>query len=335
MPFDQSILDALLDSIRRAEHIVVTSHARPDGDAIGSVLACWMMLRQMGKHADMILSDRVPIIYRSLPFASQIQQASGVDGGYDMVILLECDSVQRSGLLGLESQLLINIDHHASGRPFADVNWIAPASAVAEMVYHLAGAARVCITPEMATCLYTALLTDTGRFCYEGTDAHTLELAGDLVRHGANPTLIAKDVYFSNPTSKMLLLGAALANLHHEGQLSWLWVTERDIDRAGAAEEDSEGIVNYAISIAGVEAAAFFREAPGGLVRVSLRSKEQLNVAAFAERFGGGGHATASGCTVAGPLPAAMECILTPLREEIARAEPPLTRDSRKPLRAK
>ena len=319
MPFKQSTLDAILASIERAEHLLVTSHARPDGDAVGSVLACWMMLRQMGKRADMILSDGVPVLYRSLPFAPQIHHVSRVDGDYDTVILLECDSVQRSGLLGLENRFLINIDHHASGQPFANVNWIAPASAVAEMVYHLAGAAGVCITPEMATCLYTALLTDTGRFCYEGTDAHTLELAGDLVRRGANPTLIARNVYFSNPTSKMLLLGAALSNLRHEGNISWLWATESDIDRTGAAEEDSEGIVNYAISIAGVEAAVFFREVAGGRVRISLRSKGQLNVAAFAERFGGGGHETASGCTVEGSLSAAMERILGELRSEIVQ----------------
>jgi bifunctional oligoribonuclease and PAP phosphatase NrnA len=321
MPFTQTTLDAILVSIERAEHLLVTSHARPDGDAVGSVLACWMMLRQMGKRADMILSDCVPVLYRSLPFAQQIRHASWVDGDYDTVILLECDSVPRSGLLGLESRFLINIDHHASGQPFANVNWIASASAVAEMVYHLAEAAGVRVTPEMATCLYTALLTDTGRFCYQGTGAHTLELAGDLVRHGANPTLIARNVYFSNPTSKMLLLGAALSNLHHEGNIAWLWTTESDIRRTGAAEEDSEGIVNYAISIAGVEAAVFFREISGSRVRVSLRSKGQLNVAAFAERFGGGGHETASGCTLEGSLAAVMERILTKMRGEMVQTQ--------------
>ncbi len=316
MPFNQTTLDATLVSIERAEHLLVTSHARPDGDAVGSVLACWMMLRQMGKRADMVLSDPVPVLYRSLPFAPQIRHASRVDGDYDAVILLECDSVERSGLQGLENRFLVNIDHHASGQPFANVNWIASASAVAEMVYHLAEAAGVRVTPEMATCLYTALLTDTGRFCYPGTGAQTLELAGDLVRHGANPTLIARNVYFSNPTSKMLLLGAALSNLHHEGNIAWLWATESDIGRTGAKEEDSEGIVNYAISIAGVETAVFFREISGCRVRVSLRSKGQLNVAALAGRFGGGGHETASGCTLEGLLPAVMERILTELRGE-------------------
>jgi phosphoesterase RecJ-like protein len=183
------------------------------------------------------------------------------------------------------------------------------------MVYDLATLAGVDITPDMATCLYTAVLTDTGSFCYAGTDAHTFDLAGDLVRHGANPTLIAQHTYFSNPTSKMLLLGAALSNLHREGRLAWMWVSCDDMQRTCAAEEDCEGIVNYAIGIAGVEVAVFLRELPDHRVRLSLRSKGELNVARIAERFGGGGHLHASGCTIDGPLPAATDHILDHLRE--------------------
>jgi phosphoesterase RecJ-like protein len=214
--------------------------------------------------------------------------------------------------------LLINIDHHTSGRAFADVNWIdSSACAVAELVYQLAGAARVDITPEMATCLYTAVLSDTGSFCYEGTDARTFELARELVCRGADPVLIAQDVYFSNPAAKMLLLGAALANLQHDGRVAWLWVSQNDMDRTRAAEEDCEGIVNYAIGIRGVEVAVFLRELRDHRVRLSLRSKGRVNVATVAERFGGGGHENASGCTLDGPLPAATERILKYLRSEL------------------
>ncbi len=179
----------------------------------------------------------------------------------------------------------------------------------------LATLAGVDITSDMATCLYTAVLTDTGSFCYAGTDAHTFDLAGDLVRHGANPTLIAQHTYFSNPTSKMLLLGAALSNLHREGRLAWMWVSHDDMQRTRAAEEDCEGLVNYAIGIAGVEVAVFLRELPDHRVRLSLRSKGELNVARIAQRFGGGGHLHASGCTIDGPLPAAADHILGHLRE--------------------
>jgi bifunctional oligoribonuclease and PAP phosphatase NrnA len=312
-------IHAVLSSIATADRLLVTAHARPDGDAVGSVLACWMMLQQMGKQADMALSDRVPWIYRGLPCASQIRHCAKMEDDYDAVILLECNGIERTGLDGLENRFLINIDHHTSGSTFGNVNWIdSSACAVAEMVYHLIGASGVQLTAEMATCLYTAVLTDTGSFCYAGTDAHTFELAHNLVRLGADPVLIARDVYFSNPAAKMMLLGAALANLHHEGRLAWLWVSEGDMDRSQAAEEDCEGVVNYAIGITGIEVAVFLRELRDHRVRLSLRSKGGINVAAVAERFGGGGHENASGCTLEGPLPEATERILNYLRDIMA-----------------
>src|SRR5260370_32036659 len=142
------------------------------------------------------------------------------------------------------------------------------------------------------------MLSDTGSFSYEGTVAHTFELARNLVRQGADPVQIARDVYFSNPAAKMHLLGAALANLHHDGNLAWLWVSENDMDRTHAAEEDCEGIVNYAIAIAGIEVAVFLRELRNHDVRLSLRSKGRVNVASIAERFCGGGHEKASRSTL-------------------------------------
>ena len=277
-------IDQVLDAIARAKRILVTAHARPDGDAVGGVLACWMMLQRMGKQADMALADRVPYIYRSLPCAAQVRHCAQVEGDYDTVILLECDSIARSRLEGLENRLLINLDHHASGRPFADVNWIdSNACAVAELVYRLCGAAGVEVNPDMATCLYAAVLTDTGSFCYAGTNARTFELTRNLVHLGADPVAIARYIYFSNPSSKIVLLGAALANLHLDGPLAWLWVSEGDLTRCRAQEEDCEGIVNYAISIGETEVAVFLREMRDGRVRLSLRSKGRVNVAHVAE----------------------------------------------------
>lgn len=312
-------IHAVLQAIERGRRFLVAAHARPDGDAIGSILACGMMLRQMGKHADMISRDSVPLIYRSLPGVEEIRQAERVDGHYDTVILLECDGPERTGLAGLEGRFTINIDHHFSGKAFADVNWIEnDACAVAAMVYELALLAEVSITPGMATCLYTAVLTDTGSFCYAGTDARTFEVAGSLVRHGADPVCVAQHMYFSNPTSKMRVLGSALSNLRRKGRIAWMWITYEDILLASAAEEDCEGLVNYAIGIAGVDVAVFLRELNNHRVRLSLRSKgATINVAQVAEEFGGGGHSHASGCTLDGPLPVATDRILTALRERL------------------
>jgi bifunctional oligoribonuclease and PAP phosphatase NrnA len=309
-------LPAVLAALRGGERFLISAHARPDGDAVGSMLALGMILGQLGKHVDLVSCDGLPLIYHGLPCAGQIvAHATWVKGEYDAVILLECDGIERSRLRGLEHRTLINIDHHVSGQRFAAVNWIdTTACAVAEMIYRLALAAGVSITPEMATCLYTAVLTDTGSFCYDGTGARTFDLAADLVRHGAQPAVIAQQVYFANPASKMMLLGAALSNLRRDGKLAWMWVTHDDMLRTCAAEEDCEGVVNYAIAIAGVEAAVFLRELGNRRVRLSLRSKGKVNVAVLAEGFGGGGHTHASGCTLEGPLPDAIALILEKLR---------------------
>lgn len=317
-PGAASDVRAVLDVLQRGARFAICAHARPDGDAVGAMLACGLILSQMGKHADLISADPVPLIYRGLPCATTIRQTTRLDGEYDAVLLLECDGIARTRLTGLEGRPLVNIDHHVSGKPFADVNWIdVDACAVAEMIYRLARAAGIAVTPEMATCLYAGVLTDTGSFCYESTDAHAFELARDLVARGADPAQIAREVYFSNPLSKMMLLGAALSNLRRDGRLAWLWVTHADMQRTGAAEEDCEGIVNYAIGVAGVEAAVLLRELPDRRVRLSLRSKGSLDVARIAATFGGGGHLHAGGCTLDGPLAAATEKILETMRREL------------------
>jgi bifunctional oligoribonuclease and PAP phosphatase NrnA len=310
------MLQEVLKSIDRHRDFVLTTHARPDGDAIGSALACCQLLRGMGKQAQVVLSDAVPFVYRSLPFTQEVVQRPSVDGSYDAAIILECDSVQRTHLLGLEDKFLINIDHHISGKPFADVNWIDPsACATAELIFQLSKEAGVPVTPEMATCLYTAVLTDTGSFAFSGTNERTFKLAQQLVVAGADAVRIAQMVYFSYPTSKMRLLGAALTNLQREGPLAWMWVTNEEMAASQAEEEDAEGLVNYALGIAGVEAAAFFRQLPEGRFRVSLRSKGRINVATIADEFGGGGHPCASGLSIDGPLDAAQERVLSCIRK--------------------
>lgn len=317
-------VQSILEVLRRGQRFLVCSHARPDGDALGSVLACGMMLEQMGKQVEMVSADHLPHVYRHLPGITAIHPALRIQGPYDAVILLECDGLERAGLHGLEQFFLINIDHHLSGRPYANLNWIdRDAASVGELVYRLAKAAGTRITHEIATCLYTTLLTDTGGFSYGSIRASTFELARDLVSAGADPVRIAQDVCYSVPVSKMLLLGAALNNLHREGRIAWLWVTHEDMVRTCAVEEDCEGIVNYAVGIADVDAAAFFRELPDGRVRLSLRSKGKLNVAAIAERMGGGGHESAAGCTVQGPFAHAVEKILGALRSGLAAGAVP------------
>jgi len=286
---------------------------------VGSMLAMGMLLEQLGKRVDLVSADRVPSLYRTLPGVGSIQTAHRIHGRYDAVILLECDSYERTRLLGLEAYPVVNIDHHASGREWGRLNWIERnAASAGEMVFRLVQAAGATLTPEMATCLYTTVLTDTGGFCYGATRASTFQLARELVEAGADPIKVAQDVYFSTPASKLLLLGAALSNLHRQGRLAWLWVTHKDMMKANAAEEDCEGIVNYALSIAGIETAVFLRELPEGRIRLSLRGKGRLDVAAIAGKLGGGGHENAAGCTLDGPLDRALEEILSLVQPAVA-----------------
>jgi phosphoesterase RecJ-like protein len=309
------MLQDVLRQIEQRERFVLTSHARPDGDAIGSALACCQVLRLMGKEADVVLHDPVPRIYRSLPFADQVLQANVVNGNYQAAIILECDSIHRTRLEGLEDRFLISIDHHLSGRPFAHVNWIDPhAAATAEMVFRLTREAGVKFSPDIATCLYTALMTDTGSFMFQSTNERTFALARELVLAGADPAHCARGIYFAQPAAKLRLLGEALRDLHQEGHLAWVSITQEQMERCGAKEEDCEGLVNYVLSIGDVEVAAFFRELPDGRYRVSLRSKGKLDVARVAESFGGGGHECASGCSVEGPLAQAVRHVLSQLR---------------------
>jgi phosphoesterase RecJ-like protein len=315
------MLREVLKQIEQRGRFVLTSHARPDGDAIGSALACCQILRSMDKQAEVVLRDGVPRIYQTLPFADQVIQSDRIHHEYDAAIVLECDSIHRTRLQGLENGFLINIDHHMSGRAFAQVNWIDPkAVATAEMIYCLAREAGVTISPQIATCLYTAVLTDTGSFMFEGTNQHTFELARELVLAGADPAECARHVYFAHSTAKMRLLGAALSDLHRDGPLAWISVTQEQMDRFAAKEEDCEGLVNYVLSIQDVEVAVFFRELSDAKFRVSLRSKGQVNVADVAVKFGGGGHQCASGCAVNGPLPVATGQILAELRPRLIPA---------------
>jgi bifunctional oligoribonuclease and PAP phosphatase NrnA len=312
----EASIATLLKTFRSTSRFLITSHARPDGDAVGSALAIAGVLNQLGCETRIVLADPPPIIYKSLPGIETIEVATSVDEDDTPAIILECDSTERTGLLGLKGRTLINIDHHASGRPYATLNWIDEhACAVAEMVYRIAVAAGAQITPGMATCLYAAILSDTGSFTYPSTNASTFELAHNLAKHGASPSEIARDLYFSNPESKIRLLAVALTNMKCDGPIAWSWVTDAEMEQTGASAEDCEGVVNYLIGIAGVESAVFLRELPpNGEFRLSIRSKGKIDVAQIAESFGGGGHRSASGCTLEGPLAVATERILSQLR---------------------
>ena len=311
---------SLLALLRSQRSFLITSHSRPDGDAVGSSLGLMHLLDAMGKDVTVAFADPIPQAFAPLPGVERVVHTLP-EAVPDIAILLECDSVGRSGFTHIDARQMVNIDHHLSGRAFADHNWIDPqAAAVGAMIYDLAVVSGLPITPAMATCLYAAVLTDTGSFMYSSTTAATFGLAEHLLESGADAYGVTQAVYFSNSPGKLRLLGIALKRMQIEAPIAWSYVTLEDMATAGAVVEDCEGVVNYLIGLVGITGAVFLRELPGGDYRLSLRSKDGVDVAAVAAQFAGGGHRNASGGTIAGPLPGAVATVLTALREACAPA---------------
>jgi phosphoesterase RecJ-like protein len=314
LPPHAEAIASLLALLRKQRTFLITSHARPDGDAIGSSLGLMHLLDAMDKQVTVAFADPVPQIFHELPGVKRIVSTLP-DTTVDCAVLLECDSLARSGFTTIDARTVVNIDHHLSGRAFADHNWIDPeAPAVGAMVYDMAVMSGLPITPAMATCLYAAVLTDTGGFTFS-TTAATFALAQHLLESGADAHGVTQAVYFSNAPSKLRLLGIALNRMQIDGAIALSWVTQDDMEAAGASIEDCEGVVNSLIGMAGICAAAFLREVPDGEgYRISLRSKDAVDVSAVAGRFAGGGHRNASGGTVTGPLETALANIVTALQ---------------------
>lgn len=247
------------------------------------------------------MCDMVPHSYSRLPGANEVRVVKDVDRAYDAVFVIECSDVTRPGLPSLKDQFVVNIDHHSTTLLFGNLNWIdSTAAAVGEMIYNLAKAIGSKINPEIASCVYAALLTDTGSFHFSNTTERTFKIASELVRHGAQPAKLSQAIFYNYPYAKVQLTGAVLSTLKRDdsGRIAWITMTKEAMDETGANEDDSDGIISYPLTIGDVEAVAFFRELATQTYRISLRSKNRVNVARVAEQFGGGGHANAAGFTI-------------------------------------
>jgi len=298
------MMNEIAEFVRSSGRLVVTSHSRPDGDALGSSLALAQGLEQLGKSVRVLNADPPPSNYSELPGVEALEVTSHLGAGeYDGVIVLECNNLQRTGIAGLEALTLVNIDHHPGNEEFGSLNWLDPAAAaVGEMVHTLLLELGVTVTSRIAGNLYVALLTDTGSFQFSNTTAETFRIAAGLVDAGVEPGQVARAVYMSQPPARLHLLGELLESLevHPSGRIAWIHLEQAALARTGASANDTEGLVNYPLSIRGVEVCAFFREEAGGGCRISLRSKNDHDVASVASLFGGGGHRNAAGLSVEG-----------------------------------
>lgn len=297
------MLSQVVELIEKEQKFAITTHVRPDGDGVGSSLGlCWL-LRSLGKSAEVIVRDDVPPAYRSLPGADEIRKLPQIDTKYDAVFVIECSDIARPGIIDLESQFTVNIDHHATCGHFGTINWIdATASAVGEMIYNLCKAIGGKVTREIAECLYMALVTDTGSFHFPNTTDRTLKVASELIKAGVKPADISEAVYSSYPWSRIELMRQVLNTVKRDpsGRVAWLRQTLDMTETSGAIDGDNNGFVNMPLAAEEVVASVYMREVAPGSYRVSLRSKGDINVARIAEKFGGGGHKNASGLSVDG-----------------------------------
>jgi bifunctional oligoribonuclease and PAP phosphatase NrnA len=314
------MLSQVVELIESKNRFAITSHVRPDGDSLGSSLGLYWLLYALNKEPEVIMRDAAPTAYRKLPGADKVRVTPRVDKAYDAVFVIECSDITRPGLLDLDKQLVVNIDHHSTTALFGSINWIdSTASAVGEMIYNLCKAIGVRVTKEIAECVYTALLTDTGSFHYSNTTERTFKIASELVRAGVKPAKISQAVFSSYPWSKIELLGHVLSTAQRDptGRIAWLYQTLEMQQRIGATDDDGDGIVNYPLSVGNVEVVAFFKESSPNLYRISLRSKGDINVARIAEKFRGGGHRNAAGCMINGTLDETSGTILSLLQDAI------------------
>ncbi len=308
------MIEQVLEIIRSRDRFAITSHIRPDGDALGSELALMLILQAFGRTAVVVNRDPVPQRYRTLPAADRVQVDAALREEYGAVFVLECGSFERTGLQGREGQFVVNVDHHHSNAKYGTLNWIdEKACAVGEMVYRIARTLGVKLTADMATNIYTAVITDTGSFQFESTTAETFRMAADLAENGADVAAIARSVFYSNPITKVNSMMVMLnrMTLDCDGRLVWTTITQEDMRRHNCMEDDVEGLLNFPLTISGVDVAVFFRELENGVFRVSLRSKNSIDVCAIAAVFAGGGHRNAAGCTLAGPFETAKNTMLS------------------------
>jgi bifunctional oligoribonuclease and PAP phosphatase NrnA len=301
------IITRLLDALSRHQSFCIVGHGRPDGDCIGSQLALALALRAQGRQVVCWNEDPVP---QKLAFldTEHLFQLPQPGHSFDCVIALDCATFERLGrtadCIG-QRQLLINIDHHQGNTRYGDLNWISGRTpSTGELVFRLFKAAGWTLSQPIADALFTAISTDTGSFQHPATRPATYQIAGELVKRGANLARICDEVYQSFPLCRVRLLKHLYNNfrLTHDNRIAYFWLRKTDYARTGAQPDDSEGLIDHIRAIEPVIVACLFEEVEAEITRISLRSNSDLiKVSDIAARFGGGGHNAAAGARIHGP----------------------------------
>lgn len=312
----------LIDRVKKGKRFLIVSHYNPDGDAIGSTLALGILLKRLGKEVVLYNRDGVPDNLKFLPISRDVVQKIDQGDSFDLGFMMDCGQRKRisddfAKFKGLKE--VACIDHHIFETPEADISLMdSEAASTGEVVLRLLKKIGDASGADIAQCIYTTIVVDTGFFKYSNTNERTFAVVSELVRMGASPWIVAKNLEESYPVSRMKLLALSLASLRIElgGQYATMDVTQEMLKKSGATMELSDEFAVYPRSIEGVEVSALFRELPECGVKVSMRSKDVVDVAAVARGFGGGGHARAAGFQMRGTMDEMKSKLLTVLQKE-------------------
>lgn len=311
----------IIKAIKKGHNFLITAHVRLDGDALGSELAFYLMLKELGKEAVIYNKDRTPERYQFLPGAHVISHSLNHVEQYDTCVVLDCSDLSRVGdeAENIEKiKTIINIDHHVSNNFFSAMKLLdADASSTGELVFRLMHEMGFKMSKDISTNLYAAILTDTGSFRYSSTTKDTFWAAGHLVENGANPQGIAESVYESDSPSRVKLMARALdtLSLDLENKIGSMVVTQEDLRETGAAWEHTEGFVDIPRTVRGIEISILFTQRGENNFKLSLRSKAKANVEKLAKKFGGGGHVHAASCWMRGDIDTIKTQIVQAVRE--------------------
>ncbi|MDD5425988.1 MAG: bifunctional oligoribonuclease/PAP phosphatase NrnA [candidate division Zixibacteria bacterium] len=309
----------------RSRKIMVVSHVDPDGDAVGTQLAFAAYLEDSGKEVYLVRDSEIPYKYLFLPGVEKIKPVAAIKSlsDIDTALVLECPTLERTGraIEFIKDRVkIINIDHHQDAVSYGTVNWIdTKASSVGEMACGYFLQVGYGLTPAVAEHLYTAILTDTGRFRYSSTTSRTMTLAGYLIEAGADPRRICDQVYYNIEPSVMKLTGQVLNTMefHREGRICLMYLTRDMLVQTGTKESDTEGLVDLTMFNLQVQVGGLLKEIAPSQTKLSLRARDDLNVAKIAGHFNGGGHFNAAGCIIPLPMDEARKEIVNILTEAV------------------
>jgi len=315
------MIKEILAAISQGKKFLITAHVRLDGDALGSELALYLMLKDLGKEAVIYNQDATPEHYRFLAAAEHIVHELTHIEKYDVGFVLDCSELDRVGKIAadvVKIKTLINIDHHVSNGGFCKLSLLdSKASSTGELLYRLMRKMHVKMTKDICTNLYAAILTDTGGFRYSSTHQETLRAAGDLVEGGADPQWISENIYESDPPAKLQLLSRVLETLtlDMETKTAALVVTRKHIQDAGATMEHTDGFIDIPRTVKGIDIAMLYTQMGEKQFKLSLRSKGKVNVEKIARQFGGGGHLNAAACRIDGDIETIKSRVLEAVKE--------------------